>query len=131
MKHFIGFSSNVTSRIYDQLSNLRCPTLSDFRWYKDVFMSRVMMKEECKNALWKEKFINGLPNLFAHMIHTDLSNKIGIIEYDSLIYGDIISIISKIGLKMCIDIKISKNLNKEKRKRKYEIGNFCEKYYPL
>jgi hypothetical protein len=29
---------------------------------------------------------------------------------------------------MCIDMKISKNLNKEKKKAKYEIGNFCEQY---
>ena len=36
---FIGTPSNVTTRIHDQLSNLRCPTLSDFRWYKDVFLS--------------------------------------------------------------------------------------------
>ena len=29
--HFIGISSNITARIHDQLSNLKCPTLSDFR----------------------------------------------------------------------------------------------------
>ncbi|KAI8572072.1 hypothetical protein RHMOL_Rhmol01G0170300 [Rhododendron molle] len=31
IKHFIGQPSNITSRIHDQLSNLHCPTLSDFR----------------------------------------------------------------------------------------------------
>jgi hypothetical protein len=36
--HFIGTPSNITSRIYDQLSNLKCPTMSDFRWYEDVFI---------------------------------------------------------------------------------------------
>ena len=29
MKHFVGKPSNITSRIYDQLSNLRCKTLGD------------------------------------------------------------------------------------------------------
>ena len=29
MKHFVGKLSNITSRIYNQLSNLRCKTLGD------------------------------------------------------------------------------------------------------
>jgi hypothetical protein len=29
---------------------------------------------------------------------------------------------------MCIDMKISNTANKDKRKAKYEIGNFCEQY---
>ena len=37
MEHFIGTPRNITSRIYDQLSNLKCPTLNDYRWYEDVF----------------------------------------------------------------------------------------------
>ncbi|KAI8530050.1 hypothetical protein RHMOL_Rhmol11G0024500 [Rhododendron molle] len=62
IKYFIGQPSNITSRIHDQLSNLHCPTLSDFRWYKDVFISRVMLRDDCTKSFWKEKFINGLPN---------------------------------------------------------------------
>ena len=42
MKHFIGKPSNITSRIYDQLSNLRCKNLGEYRWYEDVFTTRVM-----------------------------------------------------------------------------------------
>ena len=30
MKHFVGKPSNITSKIYDQLSNLRCKTLGDY-----------------------------------------------------------------------------------------------------
>jgi hypothetical protein len=29
---------------------------------------------------------------------------------------------------MCIDMKISNQANKDKRKAKYEMGNFCEQY---
>jgi hypothetical protein len=58
----------ITSRIHDQLSNLKCPTMSDFRWYEDVFTSRVMLREDGNKPFWKEKFIDGLPNLFAHKI---------------------------------------------------------------
>ena len=94
-RHFIGIPSNITSRIYDQLSNLKCPTMSDFRWYENVFTSRVMLKEDSNKPFWKEKFIDGLPNLFAHKIRTVLSNFNGIIDYDTLIYGDIISTIKQ------------------------------------
>ena len=58
-KHFIGKPSNITSRIYDQLSNLRCKTLGDFRWYEDVFITRVMHRSDCNSPFWKKKFING------------------------------------------------------------------------
>jgi hypothetical protein len=35
IENFFGTPSHLTSRIHDQLSNLRCPILSDFRWYKN------------------------------------------------------------------------------------------------
>ncbi|KAL7259114.1 hypothetical protein ACSBR1_005087 [Camellia fascicularis] len=93
IKHFIGTPTNIHSRIHDQLSNLTCLALSDFHWYKDVFTSRVMLRDDCTRSFWKEKFINGLPNLFAHKIRDVLSQPTGIIEYDNLTYGDIISTI--------------------------------------
>ena len=45
-RHFIGTPSNITTRIHDQLSNLRCPTLSDYKWYKDVFTTKVMLRSD-------------------------------------------------------------------------------------
>ena len=53
--HFIGTLSNITSRIHDQLSNLKCPIMSDFRWYEDVFTSRVMLREDSNKPYWKKK----------------------------------------------------------------------------
>ncbi|KAL7235354.1 hypothetical protein ACSBR1_018786 [Camellia fascicularis] len=128
VKHFIGTPTNIYSRIHDQLSNLTCPTLSDFRWYKDVFTSRVMLRDDCTKSFWKEKFINELPSLFANKIRDVLSQPTGIIEYDNLTYGDIISTIQKEGLRMCIDLKLSQKAAKDKDKVKYELGNFCEQY---
>ncbi|KAM2636698.1 hypothetical protein EV1_021297 [Malus domestica] len=128
IQHFIGIPSNITSRIHDQLSNLRCPTLSDFRWYKDVFMSRVMLRDDSNQPFWKEKFINGLPNLFAHKIRNTLINEDGIIPYNDLTYGHIISTIQKEGMKMCIDMKISRQAQSDKAIAKYELGTFCEQY---
>jgi hypothetical protein len=128
IEHFIGTPSYFRSRIHDQLSNLKCPTLNDFRWYKDVFLSRVMLRDDSNQPFWKEKFINGLAHLFAHKIKQVLVNENNVIEYDNLTYENIISAIQKEDLKMCIDMKISNQANKNKKKAKYEMGNLCEQY---
>jgi hypothetical protein len=59
VKHFIGTPSNITTRIFDYLNNLRCPTMSDYRWYQDVFRSCVMLRLDSQKLYWKEKFIDG------------------------------------------------------------------------
>jgi hypothetical protein len=46
IEHFIGTPSHIASRLHDQLSNLRCPTLNNFLWYKDVFVYIVMRRED-------------------------------------------------------------------------------------
>ena len=43
LKHFDGTPSNISSLVYDFLNNLRYPTMSNFRWYQDVFISKVML----------------------------------------------------------------------------------------
>ena len=50
------------------------------------------------------------------------------IDYDSSIYGDILSIIKKLGINMCNDEKLLKYQLHNKRKAKYEMSNFCEQY---
>ena len=54
---------------------------------------------------WKEKFIAGLPPLFAHKVKEELTNKNGIINYDDLTYGDIFSTIKKNLVLTCVMIK--------------------------
>ncbi|XP_030974940.1 uncharacterized protein LOC115994806 [Quercus lobata] len=114
-------TKDKTARIHDQLFNLKCPTLSDFRWYKDVFITRVMLRDDCNSPLWKEKFINGLPSLFAYKILLTLSSPSGVIDYDNLTYGDISTVIHRECQKMCNDIEIS-------RKAKYDASSFCTQY---
>ena len=108
LKHFVGTPSNILSRISDYLNNLRCPTLSDYRWYQDVFISRVMLQKDCYKPYWKEKFIDGLPPIFAHKIKQELIGKNDSIDYDNLTYGDILSTIKKLGINMCNDEKLLK-----------------------
>ena len=69
LKHFVGTPSNVSSRISDYLNNLRCPIMSGYRWYQDVFLSRVMLQKDYYKSYWKEKFIDGLPPIFAHNVN--------------------------------------------------------------
>ena len=123
MKHFVGKPSNLTSRIYDQLSNLRCKNLGEYRWYEGVFTTRVMHKSDCNSPFWKEKFINGLPRLFEEKVKETFSTPLGVIDYDDLTYGDISSTIRSEGIKMCRDLKIQSQASKSKAK--YEVGNFC------
>ena len=123
MKHFVGKPSNLTSRIYDQLSNLKCKNLGEYRWYEGVFTTRVMHKSDCNSPFWKEKFINGLPRLFEEKVKETFSTPLGVIDYDDLTYGDISSTIRSEGIKMCRDLKIQSQASKSKAK--YEVGNFC------
>ena len=39
---FVSSTQIQVSRSQEQLLNLRCPTLSHFKWYKDVFLSKVL-----------------------------------------------------------------------------------------
>ena len=98
LKHFIGKPSNITSRIYDQLSNLICKTLGDCQWYEDVFTTRVMHRSDCNSSFWKGEFINGLPRLFGEKVKKTLSTPLGVIDYDNLTYGDISSTIRSEGM---------------------------------
>ena len=49
------------------------------------FTSRVMMRDDSNKPFWKEKFINGLPSLFAHKIREEFSGQPRLYRlYDSL-----------------------------------------------
>ena len=45
-RHFIGDPKILKERSSEILQNLRCRTLSDFRWYHDVFLSKVMTRPD-------------------------------------------------------------------------------------
>ena len=50
------------------------------------------------------------------------------INYDNLTYSDIFSAIKKLGINMCNDEKLLKYKLQNKKKAKYEMGNFYEQY---
>ena len=122
-KHFVGDPNQYKERDSVVLINLRCPQLSYFRWYKDVFISKVLSRNDCQQSYWKEKFIAGLPYFFAQKVILDIANNDGTIDYPSLTYGNIISSINKTGLWLCNDLRLKNQIEKEKRyaKRSQEL----------
>ena len=67
LEHFNGRFSNQNETIRTLLNGLKCKHSGYFRWYKDTFISRVMELPESKYEYWKNKFIDGLPPLFANL----------------------------------------------------------------
>ena len=106
-KHFIQDPAKIKNKIVDLLTNLKCPKLHDFRWYKDMFLTKVMLKSDCKQSFWKEKFILGLSRLFFEKIKIKIREQFnGQIPYDKLTYGEIISIVIIEGISLCNDFKL-------------------------
>lgn len=70
--YFVGNPKEELNSTKVFLTNLRCPTLTDFRWYKDMFITNVLRRPDCNASFWKEKFITGLPALFSQRIMTSL-----------------------------------------------------------
>ena len=106
-KHFIIDPSKIKDKIADLLTNLKCPKLHDFRWYKDMFPTKVMLRLNCNQSFWKEKIILRLPTFFSKNIRIKISEQFNeLIPYDKLTYREIISIITakEISLAMILSL---------------------------
>ncbi|XP_070025069.1 uncharacterized protein [Nicotiana sylvestris] len=128
-KHFIGEPKLFQDRSLELLNNLSCPKLTDFRWYKDMFIEKVLVREDCNKPFWKERFISGLPRLFAEKVRNKIKNRFnGSITYDNLTYGDLISFINVTGLELCTDLKLKSLIKKDRLQSKAELGSFCQDF---
>ncbi|PKI58299.1 hypothetical protein CRG98_021305 [Punica granatum] len=97
-QHFVGDPSHLKDKNLELLSNLKCKRLSDFRQYKDTFLTRVMSREDCNQPFWKEKFLAGLPTLLGEQVRNEIKSiNHGQIPYKELSYGELISFIHKEG----------------------------------
>lgn len=108
LHHFVGPGNIIFDRGRELLQNLRCPSLTHFRWYKDVFLMKVMQRSSANSEHWKAKFVDVLPNLLAERVRKSLRdkhNKVSI-PYNNLSYGFIISVIIQEGLSLCNDLKL-------------------------
>ncbi|KAG4980761.1 hypothetical protein JHK82_034009 [Glycine max] len=113
VQHFIGDSSLWKDRSAKLLSNLK-----------------VYTREDSQQPFWKENFLVGLPRSLGDKVRDKIHNRStnGDIPYDNLSYGQLISYVQKVALKICQDDKIQRQLAKEKSLNKRDLGSFCEQF---
>ena len=87
-QHFIGDPSLWKDKSAELLSNLKCRTLADFRWYRDTFLTRVYTREDSQQPSWKEKFLVSLPRSFGDKVRDKIRSQSinGDIPYESFSY---------------------------------------------
>ena len=128
-KHFIGEPKLFQDRSLQILSNLSCPNLDNFIHYRHAFLSKVMIRPDCNLDYWKERFISGLPPLFADKVRTKIQDRNnGSIPYNNLTYGDLVSTINIVALELRTDIKLRHQLKKEQSSSRKELGSFCRDF---
>ena len=128
-KHFIGDPNIYGERTTEILQNLRCRTLSDLKWYYDVFIATLMVRADARASYWKERFLYGLPKAFNDKVQESLREKYsGTIPFDSLTYGDLISTVKKEGLKLCSQLKLQYQMKKDLKASRKDLGSFCAQY---
>ncbi|KAL2466561.1 Enzymatic polyprotein [Abeliophyllum distichum] len=87
-----------------------------------------MTRAYCKSAFWKERFIAGLPKLFAERVRNSINDEHSNLPYDDLTFGQIIGFINKEYLSLCNDLKLKAKLKTDKMEGRKELGSFCEQY---
>ena len=128
-KHFIGDPNTFGERTTEILQNLRCRTLSDFKWYHDVFIATLMIRADARASFWKERFLYGLPKTFNDKVQESLREKHnGTVPFDSLTYGYLISTVKKEGLKLCSQLKLQYQAKKDLKASRKDLGSFCAQY---
>ncbi|QHO12985.1 uncharacterized protein DS421_15g511580 [Arachis hypogaea] len=87
--HFIGDPSLWKDRSTKLLSNLKCKSLFNFKWYNDTFLIRVFTRKDSQQSFWKEIFLVGLPKFLGDKVKDKIRSLTpdGIIPYNSLSYG--------------------------------------------
>ena len=94
-----------------------------------MFLVKVMSRHICGSHYWKEKFISGLPTLFAEKVRQIIRNiHNGRIPYESLTYRELITFVNNEGLALCTDLKLKSQMKKEKPDNRKELGKFCSYY---
>ena len=114
-KHFVGEPRLFQDRSLEILNNLHCKRLTDWRWYKNMFINKVMIRQDCNNDYWKERFISGLPPHFAEKVRSKIKDRCeGKIPYSLLSYGDLISVVTIVAMELCTDLKLREQLKNDR-----------------
>ncbi|XVF34631.1 hypothetical protein REPUB_Repub18cG0075600 [Reevesia pubescens] len=92
-------------------------------------MTRVMQRTDNNQSFWKEKFLAGLQILLGEKVRNQIKKTYKrVIPYENLTYGELISFTKKKGLKICQDMKLQKQLKRERFQIRKKLGSFCEQF---
>ncbi|XP_050908253.1 uncharacterized protein LOC127121866 [Lathyrus oleraceus] len=128
-KFFVGEPLKVQQRAADQLLHIYCPTMSDYRWYRDMFLSKLCLGSDGAADYWKERFISGLRRLFAEKVKINIKQNFnGTIAYQSLTIGKLYNYVIETGIQICTNCKLQNKIKNEKASNRREMGSFCEQY---
>ncbi|KAG5621592.1 hypothetical protein H5410_006810 [Solanum commersonii] len=97
--------SDNSETIRTLLQNLRCKSLTSLRYYKDVFLCRVMELPE-KSLRGDDHSIN----------------------YDEYTYDKLISACVQEGLSLCNEIKLNQQIKRHRLTERKQLGEFCEQF---
>jgi len=128
--HFLGNPKEEQASAKSVFINLICPTLSDYRWYKDVFLTNVPKREDGLAVFWKERFIAGLPKLFGERIFSKLQQNFSTndIPFNLLTFGQLFGIVKSEGLNLCNELKLQAKYGSDKAQSRKEMDNFYEAF---
>ncbi|KAK9739977.1 hypothetical protein RND81_03G001600 [Saponaria officinalis] len=128
--YFVGNPMEELSSQKIILTNLRCPTLGNYRWYNDIFLTYVLRRPDCNEGFWMEKFVSGLPKHFSQRIFRKLKESFAneVIAWQTITYGQLFAFVKQQGLALCEELKLQSKYNSEKRHSRRELGCFCEAF---
>ncbi|KAA0050625.1 Enzymatic polyprotein [Cucumis melo var. makuwa] len=129
IKHFVGRTTLYSDQSLEALLGMKCPKMSDFKWYKDIFMSRLYNLTTCRDVVWKHKYVEGLPKYVREKFYSTMVTNSGgtDIDWEGISYRDINSTIQKVCLEICQQQKHATKIAKDSDYRK-EVRSFCKQY---
>lgn len=79
----------------EALLGIKCPKMSDFTWYKDIFLFRLYNLITCRDVIWKHKYVEVLPRYAREKFYSTMvtNSRASKIDWEGISYGDINSTI--------------------------------------
>ncbi|KAK9739978.1 hypothetical protein RND81_03G001700 [Saponaria officinalis] len=127
--YFVGNPMEELSSQKIILTNLRCPTLGNYRWYNDIFLTYVLRRPDCNEGFWMEKFVSGHLKHFSQRIFRKLKESFAneVIAWQTITYGQLFAFVKQQGLALCEELKLQSKYNSEKRQSRRELEIICFK----
>ncbi|GFS28758.1 hypothetical protein Acr_00g0003710 [Actinidia rufa] len=106
--HFCGPLESDEKKHRAALMSLRIKSLDEYKWYKDVFLERVFYMPDCNRAVWKDKFLAGLPNGLGDLVRSRLKED----DLDLMTFGELFAAVDQLLIERCTQKKVE---NAEKK----------------